>query len=327
MQSCIEAFEMATELLAHQHQRLAGISSGCHAHLGTIPQQSYSRNGGHLPRYGQRCCWSPCYSERKMGIPDLAELMETATEAARAGARVLVHHAGKGFQVEHKNPINLVTDADRHSEQAVIDVIRARFPGHEILAEERGLKTTARSSYRWVIDPLDGTTNFAHGYPAYCVSIGLEHEGCLLLGVVLDPTRDELFVAEAGRGASLNGTALRVSGAHKLDEALLVTGFAYDIRETHQNNLDHFARFAVRAQGLRRTGTAALDLCYVATGRFDGFWELKLNPWDTAAGVLMVREAGGRVSDFSGLPFSIYGQHLVASNGLIHDEMLTVLAQ
>jgi myo-inositol-1(or 4)-monophosphatase len=268
-----------------------------------------------------------CYSERMTAGLDLAQLTETATEAARVAARLLAQQARDGFQIEHKNPINLVTDADRHSEQAIIDVIRARFPGHQILAEERGLKTTDRSPYRWIIDPLDGTTNFAHGFPAYCVSIGLEYEERLLLGVVLDPTREELFVAQAGGGASLNGTSLRVSRAQKLDEALLVTGFAYDIRETSQNNLDHFARFALRAQGLRRTGSAALDLCYVASGRFDGFWELKLNPWDTAAGVLMVREAGGRVTDFSGAPFSIYGQHIVASNGLIHDEMLMVLAQ
>jgi myo-inositol-1(or 4)-monophosphatase len=258
---------------------------------------------------------------------NLADLMQTATDAARIGAKVLVQHARHGFLVEHKNPINLVTDADRLSERAIVELIRKRFPEHEILAEEGGLKKTGGSAYRWIIDPLDGTTNFAHGYPAYCVSIGLEYEGSLLLGVVLDPTREELFVAEVGRGASLNGRSLRVSHTQKLDEALLVTGFAYDIRETAQNNLDHFAHFALRAQGLRRTGTAALDLCYVAAGRFDGFWELKLNPWDTAAGVLIVREAGGRVTDFAGSTFSIYGQEMAASNGRIHDAMLTVLAQ
>jgi myo-inositol-1(or 4)-monophosphatase len=258
--------------------------------------------------------------------PKISVLKDTAIEAARVGARILSTHRQQGFRIEHKNPVNVVTDADRHSEQGIIEVIRQRFPDHQILAEERGLNATERSSYRWVIDPLDGTTNFAHGYPAYCVSIGVECDGRVVLGVLLDPTRDELFVAQKDAGASLNGTPLRVSDTAKLDDALLVTGFAYDIRETRQNNLDHFSRFALRAQGLRRTGSAALDLAYVAAGRFDGFWELKLHPWDTAAGMLMVHECGGRVTDFSGMPFSIYGKAIVASNGLIHDEMLAVLA-
>jgi myo-inositol-1(or 4)-monophosphatase len=257
--------------------------------------------------------------------PQTDALKELAVTAARAGARVLIDQAREGFRIEHKNPVDLVTDADRRSEQAVIDVIRDHFPEHEILAEERGLKNTHSSSYRWIIDPLDGTTNFAHGFPAYCVSIGLEYQKRVMLGVVLDPTRNDLFTAERGAGAFLNGIRLHVSRTPKLNDALLVTGFAYDIRETPHNNLDNFSRFALRAQGLRRTGSAALDLCYVAAGRFDGFWELKLHPWDTAAGTLIVTEAGGRVTDFSGTPFSIYGTEIVASNGLIHDEMLTVL--
>jgi myo-inositol-1(or 4)-monophosphatase len=178
-----------------------------------------------------------------------------------------------------------------------------------------------------VIDPLDGTTNFAHGYPVYSISIGVEYEGRGLLGVVYDPTRDELFSAESGRGAFLNGTPISVSRTEQLDQALLVTGFAYDIRDTLNNNLDHFGRFALRAQGLRRTGSAALDLCYVAAGRFDGFWEVKLNPWDMAAGVVILREAGGTVTDFRGAPHSIYQPELVASNGRIHDAMLAVLAE
>jgi myo-inositol-1(or 4)-monophosphatase len=252
-------------------------------------------------------------------------LKQTAIEAARTGATVLRRHVKGGFRIDHKNPVNLVTDADRRSEQAIIDVIHKDFPGHQILAEERGLKTPTESSYRWIIDPLDGTTNFAHGFPAYCVSIGVEQDGRLLIGVVLDPTRDELFVAEVGHGATLNGTPIGVSQAAKLDEALLVTGFAYDIRESSQNNLDHFSRVALRAQGLRRTGSAALDLSYVAAGRFDGFWELKLHPWDTAAGVLIVREAGGRVTDFEDRPFSVYGKALLATNGVIHQELLNVL--
>jgi len=247
-----------------------------------------------------------------------------AVEAARNAGAIVEEYARKGFRVEHKDAVNLVTDADKRAEQVIVEAIRRAFPDHQILAEERG-QAGSTSPYKWVIDPLDGTTNFAHGFPAYCVSIGVEYQGRCILGVVFDPTRKELFVAEAGGGAFLNGTPLRVSRASRLDAALLVTGFAYDIRESEQNNLDHFARFALRAQGVRRTGTAALDLCYVAAGRFDGFWELKLHPWDTAAGSVILLEAGGRLSDLSGGSFSIYGKELVASNGTIHDEMLKVL--
>lgn len=257
--------------------------------------------------------------------PTREGIKETAIEAARIAGTILREHARTGFRVEHKDTVNLVTDADRRAEQAVVDVIKKAYPTHHILAEEQGLRAGRESPYKWVIDPLDGTTNFAHGFPAYCVSIGLEYRGRGILGIVLDPTRQELFVAEADQGASLNGTPLRVSRTAALDRALLVTGFAYDIRESTQNNLDHFARFALRAQGIRRTGSAALDLCYVAAGRFDGFWEIKLHPWDTAAGALIVVEAGGRVTDFKGGRFSIYGQEIVASNGLVHDEMLAVL--
>ncbi len=258
--------------------------------------------------------------------PSIREaLKRTALEAAQAAGAILLEHARRGFRIEHKDTVNLVTDADRRAERAIVDRISKDHPAHQILAEEGGMQAGQDSPFKWVIDPLDGTTNFAHGFPAYCVSIGLEYEGRSFLGVVLDPTRDELFVAEAGAGAFLNGTPLRVSRTSLLNGALLVTGFAYDIRESDQNNLNYFARFALRAQGIRRTGTAALDLCYVAAGRFDGFWELKLHPWDTAAGALMVLEAGGQVTDFRGGPFSIYGQETLASNGLVHTEMVKVL--
>ena len=250
----------------------------------------------------------------------------TAIEAATIASGILLESARAGFRIEHKDCVNLVTDADRHAEQAIIDMISKEFPSHRILAEERGFKAAGESPYQWIIDPLDGTTNFVHGYPVYCVSIALEYQGRIILGVVLDPTRKELFVAEIGRGAFLNEARLQVSEIPTLDQALLVTGFAYDIRESAQNNLDHFARFAVRALGLRRTGSAALDLCYVAAGRFDGFWELKLHPWDMAAGALIVEEAGGRISDFKGQPFCIYGSEIAASNGTIHGQMLDVLA-
>jgi myo-inositol-1(or 4)-monophosphatase len=231
------------------------------------------------------------------------------------------------FHIEHKQTINLVTDADHQAEQRIIDIIHGAFPTHRILAEERGLAKQSPSHYKWVIDPLDGTTNFAHGFPAYCVSIGLEYDGRGIIGVVYDPTRNELFTAQIDLGAYLNGSPISVSTTNHLDRALLVTGFAYDIRETSNNNLNHFARFALKAQGLRRTGTAALDLCYVAAGRFDGFWEVTLSPWDMAAGVVILREAGGNVTDFKGAPHSIYGQELVASNGPLHQAMLDVLQE
>lgn len=252
-------------------------------------------------------------------------LLETAVTAARAAGALLLNYSSRGFHVEYKNPINLVTDADRAAEECVIDHIRSRFPSHGFLAEERGRIDEAPSPYLWIIDPLDGTTNFAHGYPAYCVSIGLECHGRCLLGVIYDPSRDELFTAMDQMGAYLNGRPIHVSGATTLGSSLLVTGFAYDIRETPRNNLDHFCKFALRAQGLRRTGSAALDLCYVAAGRFDGFWEIRLNPWDMAAGSVIVREAGGQLTNFGGKDLSIYEHELVASNGRIHKAMLTVL--
>lgn len=255
------------------------------------------------------------------------QLRRVALEAASRAVEILQERARSGFQVEHKDVVNLVTDADRQSEQAIVGALHRAFPCHEILAEERGLSTATQSPYRWVIDPLDGTTNFAHGFPAYCVSIGLEYHGSLILGVVRDPTRNECFVAERGRGATLNDRRIHVSGTGQLTDALLVTGFAYDIRESPENNLDHFTRFSLRAQGVRRMGAAALDLCYVACGRFDGYWELKLKPWDMAAGAVILEEAGGRVTDFAGRAFSIYGNEIVASNGPIHEAMLKVLSE
>ena len=254
-------------------------------------------------------------------------LLSVATAAARQAGAVLTECARVGFQIKHKEIINLVTDADHQAEQRIINVIHEAFPTHPVLAEERGLTERSPSRYKWIIDPLDGTTNFAHGFPAYCVSIGVECDGRGIIGVVYDPTRDELFTAKIGQGAYLNGAPISVSTTNHLDHALLVTGFAYDIRETVNNNLNHFARFALKVQGLRRTGTAALDLCYVAAGRFDGFWEVALNPWDMAAGVVILREAGGNVTNFTGAPHSIYEQELVASNGPIHQAMLDLLQQ
>jgi len=252
-------------------------------------------------------------------------LLETAIHAARQAGKVLSRYARTGFRVENKSAIDLVTEADHAAEQCVIDVILASYPDHAFLAEERGRIGQSQSPYVWIIDPLDGTTNFAHGFPTYCVSIGLEYKEQCVLGVVYDPTRDELFSATRGGGARINDQPIKVSQTAQLDQALLVTGFAYNIRETPNNNLDHFARFALRVQGLRRTGSAALDLCYVAAGRFDGFWEVKLNPWDMAAGLVILCEAGGRVTDFCGQSHSLYGQELVASNGHLHDSMISVI--
>ncbi len=233
-----------------------------------------------------------------------------------------------GFRVSHKNPIDLVTDADHAAEQCIIDRLRRQFPDHGFLAEEGGpLEKEGPSPFLWVIDPLDGTTNFAHGYPVYSVSIGLEFRGQCVLGVVFDPSRNELFTATHGGGARLNGNPIHVSHTSVLDQSLLVTGFAYDIRETPRNNLDYFARFALQAQGMRRTGSAALDLAYVAAGRFDGFWEVTLQPWDMAAGSVIVREAGGLITNFRGEALSIYGRELVATNGQIHEAMRKVLNQ
>jgi myo-inositol-1(or 4)-monophosphatase len=254
-------------------------------------------------------------------------LISVATYAARQAGVILTEYTHTGFRIEHKQSINLVTDADRQAEQRIIEVIHDAFPTHRILAEEGGLTEQFPSRYKWVIDPLDGTTNFAHGFPAYCVSIGVECDGRGIVGVVYDPTRDELFTGRIGHGAHLNGVPISVSTTDHLDRALLVTGFAYDIRETSDNNLNHFVRFALKVQGLRRTGTAALDLCYVAAGRFDGFWEVTLNPWDMAAGVVILREAGGTVTNFKGAPHSIYGRELVASNGHVHQAMLDLLQE
>jgi myo-inositol-1(or 4)-monophosphatase len=260
-------------------------------------------------------------------LSDYSLLLATAIQAARAAGTVLTEHARSGFRIEYKGAINLVTDADRVAEERIVQTILAAHPSHRILGEEGGQGGSADSRYQWIVDPLDGTTNFAHGFPFYSVSIGLEHDGESVLGVVLDPVRDELFTAIRGQGASMNGEPIRVSDVKTLDKSLLVTGFAYNIRETSNNNLDHFARISLRAQAVRRTGSAALDLCYVAAGRFDGYWEVVLSPWDMAGGIVILREAGGLISGISKEPFSLYGQELLATNGLIHDQLRGALHQ
>ncbi len=256
--------------------------------------------------------------------PSLLLLTEVAVSAARVAGAVLLEEFGNERHIEYKGIIDLVTDADRRSEQAVVSILRDRFPDHQILAEE-GTSGGTSARYRWIIDPLDGTTNYAHKYPHFAVSIGLERDGEMVVGAVYDPVLDELFTAQAGSGAFLNGRQLRVSQSERLLRSLLCTGFPYDhtFLEASLRRWDHFVR---QAQAVRRDGSAALDMCYVAAGRFDGFWEDHLFPWDMAAAALIVREAGGRVSNYRGLPPSVYQGEIVASNGLIHEAMLTSIA-
>ncbi|MCJ7644916.1 MAG: inositol monophosphatase [Candidatus Aminicenantes bacterium] len=254
------------------------------------------------------------------------EFLEAAKAAAREAGGLLRENADKRGEIMFKGAVDLVTHFDRKSQEMIFRRLSAAFPGHGYLAEE-GLSLPGTSDCRWIIDPIDGTTNFAHTFPVFCVSIALEQKGEVVVGAVYDPMRDELFEAARGRGAFLNGARIRVSDIPELGKALLATGFPYDVRTSRFNNVREFNAFIVRAQAVRRCGSAALDLCYVACGRFDGFWELKLKPWDVAAGALIVEEAGGRVSDFEGRPFDPFNQRTLATNGLIHEEMKKALEE
>jgi myo-inositol-1(or 4)-monophosphatase len=248
---------------------------------------------------------------------------------AREAGALLLDYFHKKLKVEYKGEADLVTAADRASEALIRQRIREQFPRHDVLGEEQGLSDQG-SEYRWYVDPLDGTTNFAHGYPVFCVSLALECRGlehcsgpsaARIAAIVYDPTRDELFSAEQGGGAHLNGKPIRVSSTTQLKECLVATGFPSHKR--HKNpNIFFYHQITLRTHGVRRAGSAALDLCTVACGRFDGFWEFNLNPWDTAAGVLIVEEAGGRVSRFDGSPFQLDSRETVASNGLVHEALL-----
>jgi myo-inositol-1(or 4)-monophosphatase len=257
-------------------------------------------------------------------MSDLDRYAEVGTETALEAGKLLMAKLRSGFKIAHKGETDLVTEADLAAEKLIVSRLRDAFPGHAILAEENHSEAK-RGSRTWIIDPLDGTTNYAHGYPAFAVSIGLEIDGELHWGIVYDPNREECFTARRGQGAFCNGARLRVSQAPRVGSSLLVTGFPYDIRTNPDNNLDYFAGFMLRSQAVRRIGSAALDFSYIAAGRFDGFWEIDLRPWDMAAGVLIAQEAGGVVTDFSGAPLSIYQPRCVASNGLIHEEMLRIL--
>jgi len=252
------------------------------------------------------------------------EIKKTALEMALEAGSMLKNRLGHAGRIDFKGEVNIVTEMDRRSEDLIAGRIKRDFPGHGIITEE-GDGLAASGGYRWIIDPLDGTTNYAHGNPVFCVSIAFEEQGEIVFGVVYNPMLDELFVAERGAGATLNGVRIKVSETGLLDKSLLATGFPYDLRTSKENNFEHFRAFSVRAQAIRRAGSAALDLSYVACGRFDGFWEMKLSPWDTAAAALMVEEAGGIVTGFDGEDFSNFKPRCLASNGLIHREMLSVL--
>ncbi|MEO0184545.1 MAG: inositol monophosphatase family protein, partial [candidate division WOR-3 bacterium] len=226
--------------------------------------------------------------------------------------------------ISYKGVVNLVTQFDKIAQKRIVTYLRKNFPDYSVLSEENFSHNT-NTPMKWLLDPLDGTTNFAHNLPIWAISLALEVEGRVVLGLVYDPTRKELFSAIKGKGAFLNKKKITVSNTRNLNQSLLVTGFPYDIRESKENNLNYFARFCVRAQAVRRLGSAALDLCYTACGRFDGYWELKLSPWDQAAGSLILTEAGGEITDFKGRPFSIYGREVLGTNGLIHNQMMKIL--
>ncbi len=255
-------------------------------------------------------------------------MIQLAIEAALEAGKFLKESVGKVLEVERKfgQETNLVTQIDKKAEEIIINKVRARYPDHDFLAEESG-SHNKQSEYRWIIDPLDGTLNFTHGLPLFSVSIAVERNGEVVAGVVYEPNLDELFTAEKGKGAFLNKKPIHVSRVDSMIESMMVTGFPYTIQENPDNAVRHFVNMLMNAQGIRRLGSAAVDLCYVACGRFEGFWEVSLNAWDMAAGLLLIEEAGGRFSDFCGKPSSIYNKQVLATNGLIHDKVVAILEQ
>jgi myo-inositol-1(or 4)-monophosphatase len=254
-------------------------------------------------------------------------MLQVAIEAATNAGKFLKQNIGKFKSIQQKDgqDRNLVTEIDKKSEELIIKIISSHYPSHDILAEESGNDKGKPSEYRWIIDPLDGTTNFTHGLPIFCVSIGVEYKGEMIAGVIYDPNTDELFTSEKGSGAFLNGKRIHVSQVDNIGRSILVTGFPYNIIENPDHAVEHFVNFLMKAQAVRRLGSAALDLAYLASGRFDGFWEVALQPWDMAAGVLILHEAGGVITNFSGAKFNLYEKQLLASNGTIHNQMLDVI--
>lgn len=251
--------------------------------------------------------------------------LETAVKAAREAGELQRDKFCSSHRIDYKGEKNLVTEVDRASEDLIIRALRTACPGCDVLAEESGLASTG-SSLRWIVDPLDGTTNYAHGFPWFAVSIALEVEEAVRLGVVYHPMMNELFTAQSGGGAWLNDRRITVSQRRPLKKCLLATGFPYDRTRSNENNFRNFEEFQLAARAVRRAGAAALDLAYVAAGRLDGYWECKLNPWDVAAGRLLVEEAGGTVTNFRGEPHLLNDHRILASNGLVHHEMVEILA-
>jgi myo-inositol-1(or 4)-monophosphatase len=255
----------------------------------------------------------------------MASYLETAVEIAREAGALLANFFERKVAFELKGDFDLVTEADRSSERLVIERLRSHFPSHGIVAEEGGGHTSP-SDFRWFVDPLDGTTNFAHGFPIYNVTLALEQAGELIAGVIFDPTRNEVFAAERGAGAYLNNRKIRVSAAKALQDCLVATGFPS--RKRHQNvNVHFYHQLAMTSHGVRRAGSAAIDLAYVASGRLDAFWEFGLKPWDMAAGLLMVKEAGGSCSDMKGNAARVDGPHVLVDNGQIHSEVLQLFSE
>ena len=252
------------------------------------------------------------------------EFLSIARKAAEKAGDILVRHLALPKKIQYKGIIDLVTDVDRQSEAAIFSVLKTAFPSHDILSEESAFNST-HSPYLWIVDPLDGTTNYAHGYPCFCISIALRINGRMALGTVYNPLTNDFYTAVAGKGAFKNTRPLHVSTIQEVNKALLCTGFPYDIGSSERNNLREFTRIIRHAQGVRRDGSAALDLCRVAEGSFDGFWELKLKPWDVAAGGLIALEAGGQVTSFSGEPFDPFTDTILCTNGLIHRDLLNFL--
>jgi len=257
-------------------------------------------------------------------MEDYKKFLKIARKAAIKAGDFLLEGLNQKKQIDFKGQVDLVTTFDRESEELIYEELSQAFPEMSFLAEEV-IRKDNNSDYCWIIDPLDGTTNFAHSLPIFCVSIALSFGREVIVGVVYDPNRKEIFSAVKGEGAFLNNQRIRVSETTELDKSLLATGFPYDVRTSPDNNINHFSSFAVKAQAIRRCGSAALDLCYVACGRFDGFWEMKLKPWDLAAGSLLVKEAGGLTTDFYGQDFELSSPDIVASNGRIHQSMLEII--
>jgi len=254
------------------------------------------------------------------------EYMAVAEGCVREAGAVLMERFRHSHRIDYKGEIDIVTEVDHLSEALIIRLIRESCPDHDILTEETG-NERRESPYQWIVDPLDGTTNYAHGFPFFCVTVALAVMGDIMLGVIYDPLRDDLFTVEKGNGTFCNGEPLTVSSTSTLTDSLLATGFPYDIRVNPDNNINYFNEMAMKVRAIRRAGSAALDLAFVASGCVDGFWELKLHPWDTAAGWLMVEEAGGVVTDARGGAYALEAPHIVASNGRIHDMLISVLGE